>query len=112
MAETNRHIGFRQFFFFRFPAGHGKDLGHKRPVHGPASVRYLDDKHSFYDGLNKFSYYNSFFRVKADLLEKGLIRIEKDEYNRTYIQLTNKGLQVYDKLIEIAILLTDSIINK
>ena len=73
---------------------------------------YKTDKHSFYDGLNKFSYYNSFFRVKADLHEKVLIRIEKDEYNRTYIQLTNKGLQVYDKLIEIAILFTDSIINE
>ncbi len=27
------------------------------------------DKHAFYNELNKFSYYNSFFRVKDDLIK-------------------------------------------
>jgi len=58
------------------------------------------DKHTFYNELNKFSYYNSYFRVKSDLLKKGLISI-KTINKKKYIQLTKKGLQVYNKLIEI-----------
>ena len=38
---------------------------------------YKTDKHTFYNELNKFSYYNSYFRVKDDLVKKGLIKIEK-----------------------------------
>lgn len=64
------------------------------------------DKHTFYNELNKFSYYNSFFRVKDDLLKKGLIRIEKKDDSK-FIKLTEKGLEVYNKLIEI-----NHIINK
>jgi predicted transcriptional regulator len=64
------------------------------------------DKHTFYNELNKFSYYNSFFRVKDDLLKKGLIRIEKKDDGK-FIKLTDKGLEVYNKLIEI-----NQIINK
>ncbi|TFG25347.1 MAG: hypothetical protein EU529_01335 [Promethearchaeota archaeon] len=58
------------------------------------------DKHTFYNELNKFSYYNSYFRVKSDLIKKGLISI-KTINKKKYIQLTKKGLQVYHKLIEI-----------
>ena len=58
------------------------------------------DKHSFYNELNKFSYYNSFFRVKDELLEKGLIEIENSNKIK-YIKLTEKGLDVYNKLEEI-----------
>ncbi|MFX0104486.1 MAG: hypothetical protein ACFE75_03225 [Candidatus Hodarchaeota archaeon] len=58
------------------------------------------DKHTFYNELNKFSYYNSFFRVKEELLTRGLIEIENT--NRVkYIKLTEKGLDVYNKLNEI-----------
>ena len=58
------------------------------------------DKHTFYNELNKFSYYNSFFRVKEDLLNKGLISIELNN-KKKYFTLTNKGLDVYNKLVEI-----------
>jgi predicted transcriptional regulator len=58
------------------------------------------DKHAFYNELNKFSYYNSFFRVKDDLIRKGLIEIE-DNNKVKYIKLTEKGLDVYNKLKEI-----------
>ncbi len=58
------------------------------------------DKHTFYDELNKFSYYNSFFRVKEDLLDKGLIEI-KNHNNMKTIGLTKKGENIYAKLMEI-----------
>ena len=58
------------------------------------------DKHTFYNELNKFSYYNSFFRVKDDLIKKGLIEIENSNKIK-YIKLTDKGLDVYNKLNEI-----------
>ncbi len=58
------------------------------------------DKHAFYNELNKFSYYNSFFRVKDDLIKKGLIEIENSNKIK-YIKLTEKGLDVYNKLSEI-----------
>ncbi len=61
---------------------------------------YKADKHTFYNELNKFSYYNSFFRVKEDLIKKGLIEIENTNKVR-YIKLTEKGLLVYNKLNEI-----------
>ncbi|MGB5912457.1 MAG: hypothetical protein WBH31_14800 [Promethearchaeia archaeon] len=58
------------------------------------------DKHTFYNELNKFSYYNSFFRVKDDLLNKGLIEIEQNN-KKKYVKLTEKGLDVYNRLVEI-----------
>ncbi|MFX1494544.1 MAG: hypothetical protein ACFFBZ_09710 [Promethearchaeota archaeon] len=58
------------------------------------------DKHTFYNELNKFSYYNSFFRVKDDLIDKGLIEIEQNN-KKKYVKLTEKGLDVYNRLIEI-----------
>ncbi len=61
---------------------------------------YKVDKHTFYNELNKFSYYNSFFRVKEDLIKKGLIEIENTNKVK-YIKLTEKGLDVYNKLKDI-----------
>ena len=58
------------------------------------------DKHTFYNELNKFSYYNSFFRVKDELINKGLIEIEHNNKVK-HIKLTEKGLEVYKKLEEI-----------
>ncbi|MHA1914338.1 MAG: hypothetical protein ACW986_12835 [Promethearchaeota archaeon] len=58
------------------------------------------DKHTFYNELNKFSYYNSFFRVKDELIKKGLIEIEHHNKVKN-IKLTEKGLKVYTKLNEI-----------
>ena len=62
---------------------------------------YKTDKHTFYNELNKFSYYNSFFRVKDDLIRKGLIEIENTSKVK-YIKLTEKGLDVYNKLKDIS----------
>ena len=59
------------------------------------------DKHTFYNELNKFSYYNSFFRVKEDLIEKGLIRIDKNNNKKKIIKLTDKGIDIYNRLTEI-----------
>ena len=61
---------------------------------------YKTDKHTFYNELNKFSYYNSFFRVKEDLIDKGLIAIELNN-KKKYVKLTDKGLDVYNRLVEI-----------
>ncbi len=58
------------------------------------------DKHTFYNELNKFSYYNSFFRVKDDLIKKGLIEIEQNNKIK-HIKLTEKGVDVYKRLNEI-----------
>jgi len=62
---------------------------------------YKTDKHTFYNELNKFSYYNSFFRVKEELIRKGLIVIENTSKIKT-IRLTEKGLDVYNKLKDIS----------
>ncbi len=61
---------------------------------------YKTDKHTFYNELNKFSYYNSFFRVKDDLIKRGLIEIELND-KKKYVKLTEKGLDVYNRLVEI-----------
>ena len=61
---------------------------------------YMTDKHTFYNELNKFSYYNSFFRVKDDLIKRGLIEIELND-KKKYVKLTEKGLDIYNRLVEI-----------
>ena len=72
---------------------------------------YKTDKHTFYNELNKFSYYNSFFRVKEDLIARGLIAIEQNK-KKKYIKLTEKGLLVYDKLVEINELINNHHVKK
>ena len=64
------------------------------------SKGHKTDIHSFYKKLNAFSYYNSFFRVKDELINKGLIEIVQVG-RKKYIKLTKKGVEVYNKLIEI-----------
>ncbi len=58
------------------------------------------DKHAFYNELNKFSYYNSFFRIKEDLIKRGIIEIELNN-KKKYVKLTDKGLDIYNRLVEI-----------
>ncbi len=65
-----------------------------------AFKNYKVDKHTFYNELNKFSYYNSYFRVKNDLIKRGLIEIDVTDGKKS-IKLTEKGLTVYNKLVEI-----------
>ena len=72
---------------------------------------YKTDKHTFYNELNKFSYYNSFFRVKEDLIQRGLIAIEQNK-KKKYIKLTEKGLLVYNKLVEINELINNHHVKK
>ena len=56
--------------------------------------------HQFYNKLNEFSYYNSFSRVRERLLDAGLILIKK-RGKLTYIYLTEKGKELYQKLKEL-----------
>ncbi|KKL25128.1 hypothetical protein LCGC14_2408450 [marine sediment metagenome] len=51
---------------------------------------YQADKHIFYTKLNAFSYYNSFFRVKNELINKGLIEIIHNNNQLKSIKLTKK----------------------
>ena len=61
---------------------------------------YKADTHIFYNELNSFSNYTSFFRVKDKLINEGLISIKKDK-NKKCISLTKKGILIYNKLVEI-----------
>ena len=65
-----------------------------------ASKNYKCEKHTFYNELNKFSYYNSFFRIKDELIKRGLLEIEIID-GKKYITLTKRGIDVYNKLMEI-----------
>ncbi len=58
------------------------------------------EKDNFFNELNTFSYYNSFFRVKDELIEKGLIKIQQNNGSK-YIELTEKGVDVYKRLKDI-----------
>jgi predicted transcriptional regulator len=62
------------------------------------------DKHSFYQKLNEFSYYNSFLRIKNKLLESELLNISN--HNKTaYYELTSKGKRMFFLLKELQKLL-------
>ena len=56
--------------------------------------------HTFYKELNKFSYYNSFLRIKHKLIRMRLIIIETQNRDKI-IRLTKKGIDIYNKLVEI-----------
>ena len=66
---------------------------------------YTVELHEFYKELNKISNYNSFLRIKEKLLQKNLININKSK-NKKYISLTDLGINVYNKLIELNDILT------
>ena len=54
----------------------------------------------FYKKYNKESYYNSFYRVKEDLIEKEIIKI--DYLNKKqHIELTSKGQNLINLLKEV-----------
>ena len=67
---------------------------------------YECERRAFYKQLNQFSYYNSFFCIKDELVNRGLIEIVKNNGKKA-IKLTKKGTEVYNRLIEI-----NDIINK
>ena len=62
---------------------------------------YKAARHTFYKELIKFSYYNSFLRVKEELVKKGIIEIGYNNSRVKYIKLTEKGVALYNKLSEI-----------
>ena len=62
---------------------------------------YKADRYTFYKELKNFSYYNSFLRVKEELVKKGIVEIEYNNRQVKYIKLTKKGLSIYNKLSEI-----------
>jgi len=64
------------------------------------------DMHEFYEELLKFSYYNSFMRVKAELINKGLIKIERVNDSRK-ISLTKKGYNVCGILNHLELFIDD-----
>lgn len=53
------------------------------------------------------SYLNSFFRVKGDLLDKGLIAYKLDEEYEKVIYMTEKGKELYKQIGEIEALVQD-----
>ncbi len=59
------------------------------------------NKHAFYKELNKFSYYNSFLRVKNVLLDKAVIIMKKNKNGKLEISLTAKGITILKKIAEI-----------
>ncbi len=69
--------------------------------------KYKAEFHEFYKEFNKISYYNSFLRIKEELIKKKLININKSQ-NKKYISLSELGINVYNKLIELNDILTKS----
>ena len=77
-----------------------KKKGFRDTYHILASKNFKCEKHAFYNELNKFSYYNSFFRIKDELIKRGLLEIKIND-GKKYITLTKRGVDVYNKLVEI-----------
>lgn len=67
---------------------------------------YKMNKHTFYNELNKFSYYNSFLRVKDTLLNRDLIHVKKNKNKKLEISLTPKGVIMLEKIEELNELFT------
>ncbi|MHA2391782.1 MAG: hypothetical protein ACXAEX_07420 [Promethearchaeota archaeon] len=82
-----------------------KKLLNKRGVYNTFQVLslfgdYRADKYTFYQKLNEFSYYNSFLRIKKDLIEIGLLNV--DNHNKScYYELTPKGIEMFHLLKKI-----------
>ena len=55
--------------------------------------------HDFFGILNTYSFYNSFYRVKQELLSYKIIEIYvNSKYKKKLIRLTEKGKEIYDIL--------------
>ena len=67
---------------------------------------YKINKHTFYKELNKFSYYNSFLRVKDILLNRDIIYVKKNKNKKLEISLTPKGVVILEKIEELNELFT------
>lgn len=67
---------------------------------------YKITKHTFYKELNKFSYYNSFLRVKDILLNRDIIYVKKNKNKKLEISLTPKGIVILEKIEELNELFT------
>lgn len=67
---------------------------------------YKINKHTFYKELNKFSYYNSFLRVKDILLNRNIIYVKKNKNKKLEISLTPKGVVILEKIEELNDLFT------
>lgn len=67
---------------------------------------YKINKHTFYKELNKFSYYNSFLRVKDILLNRDIIYVKKNKNKKLEISLTPKGVVILEKIEELNDLFT------
>ena len=50
--------------------------------------------------LNRISYYNSFLRIKEELLQNNLIKIHRSQ-KKKYISLTTLGIEVYNRIIQL-----------
>lgn len=61
---------------------------------------YKAEKGEFYRILTEFSNYNSFLRLKDKLVEIKLINLERNN-GEEYIELTEKGVSVYNNLIRL-----------
>jgi len=62
--------------------------------------QFRADKHMFYQKLNEFSNYNSFLRVKKELIAKDLLNITKNN-GVANIELTSKGKRMFFILKEL-----------
>ena len=60
---------------------------------------------------NRESYLNSFFRVKDELLKYKLIAYRLDEDNEKVIYITDKGKELYSKIMEIEKIITEELPN-
>ena len=66
------------------------------------------EKGLFYKRLTEFSHYNSFLRIKSKLLETNLIYLEENN-GKEYIGLTEKGIFVFEKLLQINELIEEAV---
>ncbi|MFW9895302.1 MAG: hypothetical protein ACFFD7_05810 [Candidatus Thorarchaeota archaeon] len=55
---------------------------------------YRTDKYTFYQKLNEFSNYNSFLRIKNDLIKNELLNVDNHKKN-CYFELTVKGREMF-----------------
>ena len=65
-------------------------------------------KRDFYEKLNETSYYNSYLRIKDELIERNIIELSKRNgggKSTTFISLTPKGEYMFRQLSELDALL-------